>query len=276
MTTGDAATLADVLAKRRDVLAAVCDGPLDKRTLVDRLDVPRTTLDRGVRELVDAGLADTVDGGVVATAVGRTVLDEHDGYRRRLAGIAAAEPLFESLPEDTPLDGRFLAGATVATPEPTVPDGVIERLFESVASARRVRGVAPVALSGHVDTFDAEATAGDAPPELVVSPDVLDHLIETRYDRVLELVEAEAMEYYYGPTSVCFGVWVAEHDDRADEAGLVVYTDTGVGGVAVNDTHEAVAWANECIDETRATATKLTAEEVRERRGLPNATPDIE
>lgn len=274
MTTGDAAAVADVLAKRRDVLAAACDGPLDKRTLVDRLDVPRTTLDRAVRELVDAGLAAHVDGGVVATSVGRTALDEHDAYRRRLAGIAAAEPLFESLPTDTPIDGRFLAGATVATPDPTVPDGVIDRLFESVASASHVRGVAPVALSGHVDTFDAEATAGDTPPEMILSPDVLDHLVETRYDRVLELVETGAMEYYYGPIEVSFGVWVAAHEDRSDEAGLVVYTDTGVGGVAVNDTPEAIAWATDCIDHARSTATRLTAEEVRARRDVTNPTPD--
>ncbi|MFC7135450.1 hypothetical protein ACFQRB_15980 [Halobaculum litoreum] len=63
MTAGDATEIAGTLAKRRDVLAALFEGPVRKRTLVEELGVPRTTLDRGVRELVDHGLAERVDGG---------------------------------------------------------------------------------------------------------------------------------------------------------------------------------------------------------------------
>lgn len=264
MTSGDAAALADVLAKRRDVLAGLCDGVVRKRTLVETLGVPRTTLDRAVRELVDAGLVERADGGFTATGVGETALATHDRYHRRLDGLAAGATLFDHLPAETPLDGQFLADATVETPDPTIPDSVIGRLFDSISDAACVEGIAPVALSGHIDTFDAEATAAGTPPAMVLSPAVLDHILDTRRERVLELLEAEEMRYFCGSMDVAFGLWIATYDDRDDEAGVVVYTDTGVGGVAVNDTTEAVDWARAQFDRVRDSADRVTIETVRE------------
>ncbi|QZX98494.1 helix-turn-helix transcriptional regulator [Halobaculum rubrum] len=258
MTTADATEVASVLAKRRDVLAALCDGPVQKRRLVDELGVPRTTLDRGVRELVDAGLAERADGGVRATAVGARALSERDRYRTRLDGLKRGGPLFEALPDDTELDARFLAEASVSRPDPALPDGVVERLFESVRAADAVYGVAPAALSGHLDTFDAEATAGGAVPEMVVTPAVLEHLIEQRREQFAAELRAGTVEFFCAPVEIAFGVWVAAHDDRDDEAGVVVYTDTGVGGVAVNDDPGAVDWARERFDRARSDAEPVT------------------
>ncbi|UIO99421.1 hypothetical protein Hbl1158_12945 [Halobaculum sp. CBA1158] len=266
MTTGDAAEMASVLAKRRELLATLCDGPVEKRVLVDELGVPRTTLDRGVRELVDAGLARRADGGVRATAVGARALAERDRYRERLDGLERGAPLFEALPDDTALDARFLAGASVSRPDPSLPDGVVERLLESVRAADGVTGVAPAALSGHLDTFDAAATTGDAVPELVVTPTVLDHLIDRRPERLVADLREGAFEFRCGPVDVEFGLWVGEHDDRDDEAGVVVYSDTGVAGVAVNDDPRAVSWARERVERARERADPVTVETVRERR----------
>ncbi|GAA0208067.1 helix-turn-helix transcriptional regulator [Halobaculum roseum] len=266
MTTGDATEIAGVLAKRREVLAALCGGPVRKRTLVERLDVPRTTLDRGVRELVDAGLAERADGGVRATAVGTNALDAHDRYHARLDGLARGEPLFDSLPEETPLDGRFLAGAAVSRPDPSVPDGVVERLFESVRGADAVYGVAPAALTGHLDTFDDEATAGGAVPRMVVTPAVLEHLIERRGERFAANLRDGTFEFFCDSVEITFGLWIAAHDGGDDEAGVVVYTDTGVGGVAVNDDPTAVDWARERFERARDGAERVTPETVRDGR----------
>ncbi|SHG79073.1 helix-turn-helix transcriptional regulator [Halobaculum gomorrense] len=271
MTTGDATEIAGVIAKRRDILAALRDGPVRKRTLVDELGVPRTTLDRSVRELSDAGLAERADGGVRATTLGRNALDAHDRYRARLDGLARGEPLFDALPEETPLDGRFLAGASISEPDPNVPDGVVDRLFESVRNAEAVYGVAPAALTGHLDTFDDEATAGGAVPRMVVTPAVLDHLIDRRGERLAADLREGAFEFFCAPLEITFGLWVAAHDDGDDEAGIVVYTDTGVGGVAVNDAAEAVAWARERFERAREDAERITPEAVCERRGASSS-----
>lgn len=267
MTGGEATAVASALAKRRDILAAIRDGPVRKRRLVDELGIPRTTLDRGVRELVDAGLAERADGGVRATAVGTRALAERDQYRARLDGLMRGDPLFEALPDDTELDAAFLAGASVSRPDPSLPDGVVERLFESVRAADDVYGVAPAALSGHLDTFDAEATAGGAVPEMVVTPTVLDHLVERRPERFAADLRAGSIEFFCAPVEIAFGVWIATHDDRDDEAGIVVYTDTGIGGVAVNDDPTAVDWARERFDRARSGAERVTPATVLDRRG---------
>ena len=269
MTTADAAGVASVLAKRREILAALCDGPVRKRRLVDELGVPRTTLDRGVRELVDAGLAERADGGVRATAVGARALSERDRYRTRLDGLKRGEPLFEALPDDIELDAPFLAGASVSRPDPSLPDGVVERLFESVRAADGVYGVAPAALSGHLDTFAAAATADGAVPEMVVTPAVLDHLIEHRAEEFAADLREGTVEFFRASVAIAFGVWIAAHDDRGDEAGIVVYTDTGVGGVAVNDDPSAVAWARERFERARADADRVTPETVLDGGSKP-------
>ncbi|WP_435062594.1 helix-turn-helix transcriptional regulator [Halobaculum sp. EA56] len=290
MGTEDPAAVADVLAKRRDLLAALRDGPARKRALVERLDIPRTTLDRGVRELTDAGLVERVDGGLRATGVGREALAAHDEYHGRLDGVLRARPLFEPLDPDAPLDRRFLAGAEISRPDPSAPDRVVDRLFESVRDAGTVRGIAPVALAGHLETFDRAATAGGAVPELVVTPDVFDHLVEVRGRRLRESVAAGDTAVYRARVDVPFGVWIAEGgaedggaadggdgaggSDRAGggdgtdaEAGVVVYTETGVGGVAVNDTARAVSWARERYAEARRGAERITADAVDEHLG---------
>jgi hypothetical protein len=235
--------------------------------------VPRTTLDRGIRELVDAGLAERADGGVRATAVGANALEAHDRYRARLDGLARGGPLFDALPEDTPLDGRFLAGASISEPDPNVPDGVVERLFESVRSADAVYGVAPAALTGHLDTVDDKATAGGTVPRMVATPAVLDHLVDRRGERFAADLRDGAFEFFCDRVEISFGLWIAEYDETDDEAGLVAYTDTGVGGVAVNDAPEAVEWARERFDRARGGANRVTAEAVRERGGRTDDQP---
>ncbi|MFC7137525.1 hypothetical protein ACFQRB_15985 [Halobaculum litoreum] len=146
-----------------------------------------------------------------------------------------------------------------------MPDGVVERLFDSVRNAASVRGLAPVALAGHVETFDAEATTRGAVPEMVLTPAVFDHLVESRPDRLREQIREGEFEFLVGPIEGRFGLWIAEHEDRPDEAGLLVYTDTGVGGVAINDTQTAVAWARSRYEAARETAEPVTLDRVDER-----------
>lgn len=46
------------------------------------------------------------------------------------------------------------------------------------------------------------------------------------------------------------------------EAGVVVYTDTGIRGVAVNDTEEALAWAREQYGRVVERAEVVTPQDV--------------
>ena len=253
--SSEGAEVGNVLAKRYRCLRALVDGPAAKRDLVEALDLPRTTLDRAVRELTDAGLAERSDGGYRATVLGREALDAHECYLRRLDGLVAGAPLFAALPADTPLGGAFFEGATVTESAPAAPDRVLETLLDSVEETVTFRGVAPVAITGHVDAFYAAVTDEGEVPELLVDHAVLDHLIAAQGSAVREQVEDGNVHLRAGPVPFRFGLWLV--DDS--EAGVVVYTDTGVRGVAVNDTAEAVAWACERYETAYADSERVTA-----------------
>ncbi|QLG61499.1 helix-turn-helix transcriptional regulator [Halorarum salinum] len=241
MSSPDAAEVAPVLARRRECLRALTDGPVRKRDLVDSLDMPRTTLDRAVRELTEAGLVERVSGAVRATGFGREALAAADEYRDTLDGLADASPLLDALPAATPLGAAFLRGARVSVATPPAPDRVVDDLFDSVADADSVRGVAPAALAGHMASFREHASSDGAVPELHVTPAVLRQVVEVRGGAAVESLRRGELDLLSGPVPFDFGLWLA--DDA--EAGVVVYTDTGIRGVAVNDAGEALAWARE-------------------------------
>lgn len=241
MSSLDATEVASVLAKRRECLRAVTDGSVRKRDLVDSLDIPRTTLDRAMRELTEVGLVERASGGVRATGFGREALAAADDYRDTLDGLAAASCLLDALPATTSLGAEFLRSATVSRATPPAPDRVVGDLFDSVAGADSVRGVAPAALTGHMESFHEHASSGGAVPELLVTPAVLRQIAEVRGEALVETLRDGELDLRSGPVPFRFGLWLV--DDA--EAGVVVYTDTGVRGVAVNDTEEALAWARE-------------------------------
>jgi predicted transcriptional regulator len=258
MGAGEANDLADVLSKRRECLAALVAEPRDKRDLVAELDIPRSTLDRAIRELEAVNLAEFVEGRYQATTVGRLALAEHDRYRASLASFADAGDALDSLSTDTPLDATFLRGARIVESVPHAPDGVVAELFESARRAELVRGVAPVAMTGHTDEFRETATDGGH-LELVFAPELFEHLAATQTDGILDGIESDNVEFYRGGVPFSFGLWLA--DDR--EAGVIIYDATGIRSIAVNDTPEAIRWATAQYDRVRRTATAVDIEDVR-------------
>jgi predicted transcriptional regulator len=250
----------DVLSKRRDLLAAVVEEPRDKRDLVDEQGIPRSTLDRAIRGLEAAGLVERADGVYRATLFGRTALETHDRYLRTVSDLAAVADVVDPLPADSPVGRPFLEGSRSALSRPHAPDGVVEHLFDSVREATHVRGVAPVALTGHTGPFREASIGEEGRLDLVLSSDVFDLLIETEGEQMVADMEAGDANFYRGSIPFGFGLWLAD-----DEAGIVVYTGTGVNGVVTNDAPAAVEWARDLYEGVRRDATPVGVDEVRRR-----------
>lgn len=242
--------VAEALRKRGDCLAALVATPRSKRDLGEALEMPRSTLDRAVRELEDAGLIETDGGGYRATALGHVASRVHAEYRSALADACAAADVLADLPPETPLGREFLEDAAVSESAPFAPDGVVDELFASVADADHVRGVAPVALTGHTDEFHERALAGGGRLTLVLSSAVVETLRET--DSWEDNLQADGMTVSEADVPFSFGLWLTDA-----EAGVVVYTDTGIRAVLRNDTDAALAWAEAQYDRVARTATPL-------------------
>jgi hypothetical protein len=158
----------------------------------------------------------------------------------------------------------FLRGARVVESEPYAPDGVVAELLESVRNAEVVRGVAPVAMTGHTDEFRTVATEGDGRLELVFAPAVFDHLAGAQTEGLLDAIESPAVDFYLGEVPFSFGLWLA--DDR--EAGVVVYDETGIRGIIANDSEAAVRWARDQYERVARTASRVGVDDVGEVAGV--------
>ncbi|MGB9955931.1 helix-turn-helix transcriptional regulator [Haloferax prahovense] len=255
------AQLSRLLMRRSSFVRSLAERPRDKRGLADDLDTSRSTVDRVVRELLDAGIAERSDGQYRLTCVGRRALDAYDECLDSLRGVHAARDLLSMLPADAPLDPAFLTGATVHTSTPNIPDSAIQELFSSIEHAERVYGVAPVALVGQLRPFYETATAGGTVVEMIIADELFDRLVAAPSSRTVieDQLRHESVTLYRGSVPFRFGLWVTE-----SEAGIVVYTDTGVGGVARNDTKAAVEWANEQFETLRENAERLTLDSLDE------------
>jgi predicted transcriptional regulator len=244
--------LADVLATRRRFLDALATEPASKRALEERLDVSRSTVDRAVRDLETWSLVTYADREYHLTPAGRYGRHVHVETADRLDALVDASDVLSALPPETPLDADLLAGGEVVRGTPRNPDGVVSRLLESIESADVVEGVAPVALTGHVDAFYESSTAGGASVRMLVEAELFDYLANAADDPLgagaadpdVRLERAPSVPFE-------FGLWLA--DDR--EAGVVVYTETGVKAIVVNDAPAAVSWAREQFERVAETAT---------------------
>lgn len=248
--------VADVLRKRGRCLEALVAGPRSKRDLRDAFDIPRSTLDRAIRELEDAGLVEAAGPGYRATAFGRVAHRAHEEYLASLGAACDAADVLWALPPDTALDHAFLDGATVCESSPFAPDNVVETLFESVGDADHVRGVAPIAMTGYTEEFRDRALAGGGRLTLVLAEGVVETLERAQETEWNETVAHADVTLHRAAVPFEFGLWLAD----AREAGVVVYTDTGIRGIVRNDSAAALAWAEEQYERAVRSATPLDRE----------------
>ena len=247
---------------RRAFLAALRRGPQRKRELVAALETSRSTVDRAIGDLADAGLVTETAAGVKITLAGRMAVEIDTTYQRRIGELAGALEPMGAVDGELRIDDGFLADARIEAASPHVPDMIFDRFYESVAAAPSVRTVVPTVLREHIVRFGAEMRAQETAVELVVDTQVLEVLLDDpAMQTVIDtLVDSEQMTVLAAELSVRFGVW-----ETPQEAGVIVYTDTGPHSVLVNPRCAARRWARGVYEEAAADAVPLA--ECRARRG---------
>lgn len=246
--------LADALLKRDECLRMLGNQPHAKPELVETLDIPRSTLDDIVRDLEHANLVEYYDGEWQLTLLGQYTVDYHARYRDGLENLTEAAPIIEELPQETPVERRFLIDADVHIATTPVPDEVMQVFLDAVESATHVRGVTPLAMAGYAESFYRCATTGsDSKLEVVLPLETFERLRTLHPDQTDKVMADQAVELYQGDVPVTFSLWIGDED----HAGLIVYADQGVQGIIINDTDDALAWATEQYDRIQENAEPL-------------------
>ncbi|KZN24837.1 hypothetical protein A4G99_10975 [Haladaptatus sp. R4] len=113
------------------------DRTLDLRDLRDRLDVPRTTLQRNLTTLEQEGWVKfpAAENGYTATVSGRLVVQAFMDTISTVRSVENLEPFLRHIAPDSELNVDLFADSTVVTPEPSQPYKPVNELFEMIETA---------------------------------------------------------------------------------------------------------------------------------------------
>lgn len=235
--------LLSLIGRRADLLAAILGGPATKPDLVEDLDVSRSTVDRAVRELEDADLIERTNGGIEITLLGRLSFASYLKHRREIARVMEFSDLLVHLDSSAPLPHSFLVGADLYRPDPPAVHRPHARARTELEDVDRIEGLTrAITDPGVLGRFADAVRDGRLEAELVMTSEVLDHLVENRGND-LERDRREGRLTLYEYDGIPFGLLVADPDSPDARALLFVYEDGHLVGVLQNRRRQAVDWA---------------------------------
>ena len=255
MARGDLPEFLAVVGRRADLLGALDGRAVRKPELEAELDVSRSTIDRGIRELEQRALVERTDGGYQRTLAGTLALEEYDRLRERVEGLARGGELLAALDRNADLDSAMLADATIVERERTSPYRPVEELYDVVDAATEVRAFDLTVHPQQVGTYRRNVENG-METELVFTAEVIERLVADHGPAFEETVETNRVGLWQAPEELPYGLVVAETPD-GPVAVVVIYSDQGVVGYIRNDDPEAVAWARRRFERERERATRL-------------------
>lgn len=255
MAAPDLADFLEVMQRRGYLLAELRNGEMTKPELEGALDVSRSTIDRGVRELESEMLIERGENGYRQTLAGKLALREYAAFTRRIAGLYRGTNLLTSMSRDAPFDLAMLKGARIVASERSYPHRPVETLYDRIASATAVREFTPAVHPQQVATY-ADLADDDAEVELVLTETVVERLLSSYADEFEGAMANGGLTVMQASGDFQYGLTVARTDD-GPLAAVMVYTDAGVRGCIVNDDEAAVEWARSRYEVERERATPL-------------------
>lgn len=245
---------------RLAALEALCEGPLTRSDLQDRIDTSRITLWRTLSEFEERSWIKETNAGYVATAAGRIVVERITDLRLELDAVEELADLLEWLPfEEMDFGFNRLAAAEVVRPttsDPQRPMRIATRQIEEAATIHVLtHGFSPWVI----ETMYDQAMAGDQSGEMITTTDVLEAFIAdpALRDRLRELIASDHFEYYQYPGVIPHILVLLD----GNQVGMGVDDDAG-RPQAVFDIDDGVVrdWAERTYDRYRAAATPVLPE----------------
>lgn len=165
---------------RIEILRLLDSNAMDVRSLRDELDIPRTTLQKNIRELENKNWIQKTDAdetGYTTTTQGNIVLTEYTRTLEILETATELEPFLRWVPRGAlGPDVRALKDSTVMTPEPPNPRAPEKRLTELIDASDTIRVASPILTPMMVDELARSFNEGEIEGEIVVEPGVADVL----------------------------------------------------------------------------------------------------
>lgn len=260
MTESDA-RFREVLERRYEILQQLIDSPATKPELVENLETSRSTVDRGINDLVAVDCVTAENGEYHATTTGHLALREHSKYRETAQAVQDTTDLLNHLPAETGLDVDLLNGATVTMAEDHAPDQALVPTIEIFDRATCLRGLAPVVLNFYPDLLSNRLAESELTLELVAETAVLSTLPDIPNLSDTSLREMDGLTLYETDDGLPYALWLMDTPGES-YAGITAYDSGGVAGVLINDTDAAVQWTQEQYERYRENAQLVSSSEL--------------
>jgi predicted transcriptional regulator len=188
------------LLDQASLLEATRNGPLDRSTLQDELDISRATAYRRTSTLTEDGLLDRTPAGYRTTGAGRAVVEAVDRFERSLAAIDRLEPLLAeiSAPALT-RNVHLFADADVFTATPRNPNEPIDVWLDHFESFDRFRGTVVAGCPPAVTEQGVRHARNDVDFEAICSPLALEADQNASREAFETIATAEAPSLYTHP-----------------------------------------------------------------------------
>jgi predicted transcriptional regulator len=248
-----------VLTRRSELLEVTLDEPLEKPALVDVLNVSRSTVDRGLRELMTHGFVERVDDGFTATLAGRLAIDVYAEFISESATVNEAKHLLSCLPADVPITTDLLSSCTVYEATPPAAHGPVNHLEAQLRTANTHRGVTHTVSQASTLSWFLECIEDGLDAEKIHRAELLDYFHKDNREHMERMVATDNFRVLQVET-VPFGLAITTHDDGT-QVSVIIYNGNGsMEGVIANDTQAAYEWAMSYYESLREEAVDITDE----------------
>jgi predicted transcriptional regulator len=245
---------ANVLLKRYECLHALVEHPQPKRELVDTLDIPRSTLDNIVRQLEQTGLVRYFDGVWQPTLSGQRALRVHETYLSEIDDLVHSTPVLTTLAPNSGVTWEFIDHADVYETNPNVQNDVLIRLLDYAEAATDIRVATPRIVAGFGDEFYRSGTTGRDATFEIIAPSEIHEWIHKRHSKTAtDLLNDPNVNMFRA--SIPFSFSLSIFDDT--HAGITVFAEQGIAGLIVNDTDDALTWAEEQYNNVKKDAEQI-------------------
>lgn len=223
------------------MLEALCEGPLDRADLEERLAISRSTSHRFTRALVDRGLIERVDGAFRLTAVGEAVTDSVVEFKADVSTATLLAPVLEAVGDAVPpVPLAAFANATVTSAAAGDPHGPMTRYVSLVRETSTLCGFDTWAIAPTYMGEIQERILDGMETELIDPLSVVEDVMDSYPERCVEVCVSGHLAIRLHD-SLPFGL--AIFDDRI---GLAVRDPDAGTLTAFVDTDDPAArdWAN--------------------------------
>jgi predicted transcriptional regulator len=255
-------------AVRVRLLASLSEQRQDARTLVERLDVPHSTVQRNLTKLEERGWIDvTVNRRYYATPVGEMVLDALDGLLGTVDAVDGLAAFVESVPFDAiEIDLETLAGGECVVADSETPAAPLSEFVDLLADAAGFTLTTPHWNPAFSDVIERQLDAGND-VDLVTGQSQKRLLTGNGVAGIDEHIGDENLSVSFTDSGLRLGVALAD-----DEVALVGYREGAPRVLVRSDDPDVRSWARSHVHGIDAeTHLKESAEPSRRRaRGRTN------